>query len=193
MFTYKLSLALFTTCSLAVFNPNPDKDRYNWASQNITSPWDVGNHNEHWLGKKDSGSIKEILENPKLTVVDVRYDNIMAGEMNFDLRRPEKRRELNMKAKYVKLDYDDIRHAPYRFLNLVAKANGYPNIAKSHGITPKKPKNTIENLRNKPLIIACGYQWCACRWYYAVWHGFKDVTIVQDFHEYLPGGKYSEW
>merc|ERR1711976_439308 len=101
---------------------------------------------------------------------------------------------INMNAKFIKMDYDSIRYKPFELIKKIGEVNGYVIPSDDYPkITYGNPTNTIQELRDTPILITCGGQWCGCRFYYASWHGWNDVTVVQSIDDYLPGGHKDLW
>ena len=165
-----------------------DSDNYGWIEQGKKSPFYLGKHYQHSLRSYTShmNKLKALLENENVVLLDVR-DESNEAVYEFDLTNEDNQNQIGLKATYVKADYDDIRHDPFAILEEVGEALGYD--LQAEGITYDNPKNTIQELRDTKLLIGCGYQNCACRYYFSRWNGWNDVTIVQNFQDYLPGGR----
>ena len=178
--------------------PGYAKDRYGWSEKGVTSPWGTGNLSENSiklssrLTNNSEQQLKDILADEKYTIIDVRnprYDNL-----DFDLSDPVNQQMINMNAKFIKMDYDSIRYKPFELIKKIGEVNGYVIPSDDYPeITYGNPTNTIEELRDTPILITCGGQWCGCRFYYASWHGWNDVTVVQSIDDYLPGGHKDLW
>merc|ERR1712019_317420 len=145
------------------------KDRYGWSEKGGSSPWSTGNLQENTINlslinrvtKGTDQQLKDIFADEKYTVIDVRnprYDNL-----DFDLSDPVNQQQINMNAKFIKMDYDSIRYKPFELIKKIGEVNGYVIPSDDYPeITYGNPTNTIEELRDTPILITCGGQWCGC-------------------------------
>ena len=195
--------------------PNYYQDLYNHKENfNWKKPWDAYDDERYQHQAVDIHSktvddqIKSIFSDPDILLVDVR-DNNEKEAFNFITQS----KEIDLKARYMPFNYDQIKTNPYQFIKSVADAtdrldelessldedaldleleSSSSRKNKNNEIslfTMSKPTNHLESLRDQRIVILCNYGFCGCRWVFATWHGFNNVMTIQNINNYLPGGE----
>ena len=125
--------------------------------------------------------------------------NITSSEdyVILDLRSNDEKRSFNfldhrdqigLKAGYAQLDYDSVRYSPHDLFQAVNRAAG------GGKETLEVPCESPVNLnRDQPLLIMCGDDFCGCRYMYATWYGFRNVTTVEKVNKFLPPSVFSPY
>merc|ERR1711937_28450 len=114
-------------------------------------------------------SLEEILEDDSYVVLDLRTDQEVE-DASWDFA------DMKVEASYGRFVYDDVKTDPSLLIRTVGELTGLEVDEDS------LPTNTNEDIRDKPLLLLCGGQYCGCRFAFAKWHGFRNVQTYQNLN-----------
>jgi len=162
-------------------------DVYGHKENDYRRPWDVKFYSHALRALRHQKDMNERLRNitsdSSYVILDVRKSHEISNKII-----PEMASEINLQAKYAKFEYDYVRYAPHLLFKTVDQAAGYDVSDYTCD------KNQAINInRDQPLLILCGNSFCGCRYMFATWYGYTNVTYVQGINSYLPGSVKNSW